>query len=125
MKKGLNMVANSENGKLVVVYGKLYSHLLMLTRLLFFQGIKVISFILGFFLTFGLLTAFYGELALTKLFKGISIQNFIDIIVEVNISELAVIFYFIGLFIFFYILSRGMKKYELFSQLSPLQRSTI
>jgi len=119
------MVANGENGEPVVVHGKLYSQLLILARLIFFQGIKVISFILGFFLTFGLLTAFYGDLALTKLFKGISIQNFIEIIEEVNISELAVIFYFIGLFIFFYILNRSMNEYRLFSPLSPLQRSTI
>jgi hypothetical protein len=59
----------------------------------------ILAFLLGIALTVVIFDALYGELAFTQLFKGLSIQNTIDTIVTLNISELIIFLYFIVLFI--------------------------
>ncbi len=79
-------------------------------KFLFTYFSSIFFFILGFMFTYWIFTLVYAEEALTKLYKGISVQNFIDIIVELNFSELLVIFYFIALFIIFFLINLILKQ---------------
>ena len=89
------------------------------------QGIKLIFLALGIGMTYIVLLINYQDQAVIKLFKGISVQNLFDIIVEVNISELLILIYFIILFLILLIINGVIKVRFLFPHLNPRMQSIV
>jgi hypothetical protein len=69
----------------------------------------------GFLITYLILEFLYGKLALSQFLRGISIFNLIDTIIEQNVSELSIMFYFLFLFVFFLVLDRILIRRVIYS----------
>ncbi|MFX0182396.1 MAG: hypothetical protein ACFE95_04860 [Candidatus Hodarchaeota archaeon] len=89
------------------------------------QGIKILFLVLGIALTYIILILNYQDEALVKFFKGISVQNLIDIIIEVNLSELLILIYYIVLFGILIIINDILKVRFLFPHLNPKKQSIV
>ncbi|UCG04054.1 MAG: hypothetical protein JSW11_08715 [Candidatus Heimdallarchaeota archaeon] len=91
----------------------------------FLQSVTIIFFLVGLFCTYTLLIIAYGDEALVKFFKGISVQNLIDIIIDLNVTELLVMFYFLLLFGVLFSINNFFKVKFLSPRLNERQQSVI
>lgn len=72
--------------------------------------IKAIALILGFLTTYFVFILLYGDRAFTQLLKGISFQNLITIVTDLNYDEVVIILYFIVLALILTAVEIGLKK---------------
>lgn len=89
------------------------------------QVTTILFFLLGLLCTYILLIVAYGDEALVKFFKGISVQNLIDIIIDMNITELLVWLYFVVLFTVLFFVNNFIKEKYLFPRFNENHQSLI
>ena len=95
------------------------------SEIIVLQSVKILFLILGIFFTYTVLIFAYGDEALVKFLKGISIKNFIEILIELNITELVVWIYFVVLFVVLFYVNNNVKQKKLFPHLNIKQQEIV
>lgn len=86
------------------------------------QILSINIFIFGFIFTYSIFIIAYGTEALTKLLKGISVLNLITLIQDVNITELVIWTYLLGLFIILFLLMKRLKQPNKYQETFTLEQ---
>ncbi len=94
-------------------------------EIIILQSVKILFLILGVFFTYTILIIAYGDEALVKFLKGISIKNFIEILTDLNLTELIVWIYFVVLFGVFYYINNIGKQKLIFPHLNIKQQTIV